>query len=387
MSIRAQLTSAPNFVSFSSPAPLPTASAPSPQIPSAPLNPKSILYDSAETRYVRLRTFANQLKHSIESAKSRTGSDESDHAIEHIYQVATQQHLFVDYRPDNSMDPSQTHPTPTNAFLTQTFYGKLYIDEVYVSSGQGTNKKFCKRHCFQQALDRLLAGTFEVTSVANKDGRQRYELTESIPQEDLPAFDPNGSRDRDSFSVPAHHPMANTKMNFVQARDTSTIAGRIAWQQNKLEQQYWQQLGQRVPSIAKPRRMPRSFSPPPPIPHQTTPQSAMNTIEAVSTTPASVAVRLLCSSSFCMHMTRLACDCRHGRGGSTARTERSAKEHSRRTSKGRMRKRYRITNSDPSFENSLRKNQDLAHGIMHRSLSLSLSAIDNKCPRISLGFW
>ena len=269
-----------------------------------------MLYDSAETRYVRMRTFANQLKHSIEAAQSRTGSDESDHAIEHIYQVATQQRLFVDYQPDNLTDSLHPHITPANTFLTQTFYGKLHIDEVFVASGHGTNKKFCKRQCFQQALNRLVSGDFEVKLVTKADGRQRYELTEPTSQEDHQAFNQSGNRDGDSFSVPAHHPMANTKMNFVQARDTSTIAGRIAWEQNKLEQQYWHQLGQRVPTIAKPRRIQRSFSPPPPVPHQIIQQTAtMNTIEAISTTPASEAVRLLCPYRYCRYIAHLGGDC------------------------------------------------------------------------------
>ncbi|CAF3336866.1 unnamed protein product [Rotaria sp. Silwood1] len=287
-----------NFVSFSSsiPSHLPPAVS-LPQTPSisseqaqhATIDPKSILYESAETKLIRLRTFADQLKQSIEAAQNRTGNDENDHAIEHIYQIGNQQRLFIDYRPDDLSNQLSSHGTHATSFLTQTFRGKLYIDEVYICSGQGTNKKLCKRYCFQQALNRFVYENFDVKLILNKDGREQYELIKRELNEHQDEFNMDDNQDKESFIIPSNHPMANTKMNFVHARDTTTIAGRTARQQSKLEQQYWQQWGRGMPVFTKPRRIQRTLSPPPPVPHQTTNENTTAVIEAVATTPASVA--------------------------------------------------------------------------------------------------
>jgi hypothetical protein len=279
-------SSTSNFVSFSSPIPSHPPSIPRQQIKPATIDPKSMLYESAETKLVRLQTFANQLKQSIDAAQNRTGNDENDHAIEHIYQIGTQQRLFIDYRPDDLINQLNSH---NSSFLTQTFRGKLYVDEVYICSGQGTNKKFCKRNCFQQALNGFLYENFDIKLILNKDGREQYELITKISNENKEEFGIEDNQDKEPFLVPTTHPMANTKMNFVHARDTSTIAGRTARQQNKLEHQYWQQWGRGMPILTKPRRNQRSLSPPPPVPHQIT-KEPTTTIEAISTTSASVAV-------------------------------------------------------------------------------------------------
>ncbi|CAF1316597.1 unnamed protein product, partial [Rotaria sordida] len=286
-----------NFVSFSSSIPshpLPPASAPPPiisseQVQQSTIDPKSMLYESTETKFIRLRTFANQLKQSIEAAQNRTGNDENDNAIEQIYQIGNQQRLFIDYRPDDSTNQLNSHGTYATSFLTQTFHGKLYIDEVYICSGQGTNKRLCKRNCFQQALNRFLYENFDVKLFLNKDGREQYELIKIDLNEYQDEFNIDDNQDKESFIIPSNHPMANTKMNFVHARDTTTIAGRTARQQSKLEQQYWQQWGRGTPYFTKPRRIQRSLSPPPPVPHQTINENTTAVIEAVSTTPASVA--------------------------------------------------------------------------------------------------
>jgi hypothetical protein len=294
-------SNASNFVSFSSPTPShPPPTTPSQQIkpPTTPsqqikpptIDPKSILHDSAETKLNRLKIFANQLKESIEAAQSRTGNDENDHAIEHIYQVGNQQRLFIDYRPDELTNQLNSHGTHANSFLPQTFRGKLYIDEVYICSGQGTNKKLCKRNCFQQALNRFLCENFDVKLFLNKDGREQYELITKMSNEDQEEFNIQDNQDKESFFVPSDHPMANTKMNFVHARDTSTIAQRIAREQNKLEQQYWQQWGRGKPLLLKSRRIQRSLSPPPPVPHQTTNENTIIVIEGGATTQANVSV-------------------------------------------------------------------------------------------------
>jgi hypothetical protein len=254
------------------------------------IDPKAMLYESADTKLVRLRTFANQLKQSIEAAQNRTGNDENDHAIEHIYQVGNQQRLFIDYRPDELINRLNSHQTHGNSFLTQTFRGKLYIDEVYICSGQGTNKKFCKRNCFQQALNYFLSENFDVKLFLNKDGREQYEFITKNSNENQEDMAIEDDQNKETFSVPLSHPMANTKMNFVNAKDTSTIAGRTARQQSKLEQQYWHRWGRGMSLLNKPRRTQRSLSPPPPVPHQTINENRTTVIEAVSTTPASVAV-------------------------------------------------------------------------------------------------
>jgi hypothetical protein len=254
------------------------------------IDPKAMLYESADTKLVRLRTFANQLKQSIEAAQNRTGNDENDHAIEHIYQVGNQQRLFIDYRPDELINQLNSHQTHGNSFLTQTFRGKLYIDEVYICSGQGTNKKFCKRNCFQQALNYFLSENFDVKLFLNKDGREQYEFITKNSNENQEDMAIEDDQNKETFSVPLSHPMANTKMNFVNAKDTSTIAGRTARQQSKLEQQYWHRWGRGMSLLNKPRRTQRSLSPPPPVPHQTINENRTTVIEAVSTTPASVAV-------------------------------------------------------------------------------------------------
>ncbi len=263
---------------------------PSSQIKSTTIDPKSILCESTETKLNRLQTFANHLKNSIETAQIRTGNDENDHAIEHIYQVGNQQRLFIDYRPDESTNQSNFHGAHANAFLTQTFRGKLYVDEVYICFGQGTNKKLCKRHCFQQALNRFLNENFDVKLFLNKDGREQYEMITKLSQENPDESNLEDNQDKDSFSIPADHPMANTKMNFVHARDTSTMAQRIAREQNKLERQYWQQWGRGTPLSAKLRRGQRSLSPPPPVPHQTTDENTTAVIEAGPTTQSYVSV-------------------------------------------------------------------------------------------------
>jgi len=291
-----------NFISFSSSTP----SRPPPPIISVQLikpstiDPKSMLYDSAETKSSRLQTFANLLKQSIASAQIRTGNDENDHAIEHIYQIGNQQRLFIDYRPDELTNQLNSYGTQATSFLTQTFRGKLYIDEVYICSGQGTNKKLCKRYCFQQALNRFLYENFDVNLFLNKDGREQYELIRKISNENQEEFGAQDNQDKESFLIPSNHPMANTKMNFVHARDTSTIAGRTARQQSKLEQQYWLQWGRGMP--LKPRRTQRSLSPPPPVRHQTADESATTVIEAVSTTSASVAVYIYRLFSLGIHI-------------------------------------------------------------------------------------
>jgi hypothetical protein len=260
------------------------------QTKSTTIDPKSILYESAETKLNRLQTFANHLKNSIETAQNRTGNDENDHAIEHIYQVGNQQRLFIDYRPEESTNQSNFHGTHANSFLTQTFRGKLYVDEVYICSGQGTNKKLCKRNCFQQALNRFLNENFDVKLFLNKDGREQYEIITKMSDENLDELNLQDNQDKDLFSIPADHPMANTKMNFVHARDTSTIVQRIAREQNKLERQYWQQWGRGMPLSAKFRRGQRSLSPPPPVPHQTTDENITAVIEAGPTTQSYVSV-------------------------------------------------------------------------------------------------
>jgi hypothetical protein len=295
-------SSTSNFVSFSSPTPsnpppLMSQNPPPPPPPPPPLqikpstiDPTSILYESAETKLNRLQAFINQLKQSIEAAQNRTGNNENDHAIEHIYQVGNQQRLFVDYRPDESTNQLNSYGTHGNSFVTQTFRGKLYIDEVYICSGQGTNKKFCKRNCFQQALNRFLNENFDVKLFLNKDGREQYELIQKISNENQDEFNIEDNQDKDSFVIPADHPMANTKMNFVHARDTLTMAQRIAREQNKLEQQYWQQWGRGRPLSTKSRHIHRPSSPPPPVPHQTTNENITAVIEAGPTTQSYVSV-------------------------------------------------------------------------------------------------
>lgn len=279
------LTNAPNFVSFSSSGTPKTPTAATPPAKSTTIDPKSMLCDSAASKYVRLRTFANQLRQMVQSAQNRSGNDENDHAIEYIYQVGTQQHLFVDYRPENLPEAGHLHGKSSNAFLPQTFYGKLHIDDVYICAGNGSNKKSCKRHCFQQALNLFLSDDFEVNSAAVKDGRPQYELKQKMNQSQQQM-----EEDYESFGVPTSNPMEKSKINFVHARDTSTIATRIAKQQSQLEKQYWQRFGVNIAPLTGPRRVPRSFSPPPPVPHQTVDLSTPATIEGLPTTPASVAV-------------------------------------------------------------------------------------------------
>ena len=282
-----------NFVSFSSSIPThPPPNVSSEQNKISTVDPKSILFESTGTKLARLRAFANQLKQSIEAARDRTGNDENDHAIEHIYQVGNQQRLFIDYRPEDTLNHLNSHAAHSVSFLTQTFRGKLYIDEVYISTGQGTNKKLCKRHCFQQALDRFLIENFDVKLSFNQDGQERYELIKVNIYENQEEFGVEDDSSKEIFPIPLNHPMANTKMNFVHARDTSTIAGRTARQQSKLEQQYWQQWGQGMPYFPKSKRSQRSLSPPPPVPHQKVDENTTSVIEAISTTPASVAVRI-----------------------------------------------------------------------------------------------
>ncbi|CAF2068217.1 unnamed protein product [Rotaria magnacalcarata] len=297
--LNSSFSSFQNFISFSSsfpsnpvppPARTPPPSMPPQQVKQTPVDPKATLYESAETKLIRLRTFANQLKQFVEAAQNRTNSDENDRAIEDIYQIGNQQRLFIDYRPDDSINQLSSHGTHATSFLTQTFRGKLYIDEVYITVGQGTNKKFCKRNCFQQALNRFLNESFDVKLSLNKDGREQYELikiTSNEDQEDFGTYDDD--EDKESFTIPSNHPMSNTKMNFVHARDTTTIAGRTARQQSKLEQHYWQQWGRGSPFFAKPKRIHRPLSPPPPVPHQTINNNTIATVEAVATTPSSVA--------------------------------------------------------------------------------------------------
>ncbi|CAF4088649.1 unnamed protein product, partial [Rotaria magnacalcarata] len=297
--LNSSFSSFQNFISFSSsfpsnpvppPARTPPPSMPPQQVKQTPVDPKATLYESAETKLIRLRTFANQLKQFVEAAQNRTNSDENDRAIEDVYQIGNQQRLFIDYRPDDSINQLSSHGTHATSFLTQTFRGKLYIDEVYITVGQGTNKKFCKRNCFQQALNRFLNESFDVKLSLNKDGREQYELikiTSNEDQEDFGTYDDD--EDKESFTIPSNHPMSNTKMNFVHARDTTTIAGRTARQQSKLEQHYWQQWGRGSPFFAKPKRIHRPLSPPPPVPHQTINNNTIATVEAVATTPSSVA--------------------------------------------------------------------------------------------------
>ena len=259
-------------------------------LPSKPttIDPKSSLYESVETKLQRLQAFASHLKSSMETAQNRTGNDENDHAIEHIYQVGNQQRLFVDYRPDESTSLSNSRGTLATSFLTQTFRGKLYIDEVYVCSGQGTNKKLCKRNCFQQALDRFFNEDFDVKLSSNKDGRDQYELITKMSQDNLDLSEVQDNHE--TFSIPSSHPMANTKMNFVHARDTSTMAQRVAREQSRLERQYWQQWGRGMHMSTNFRRGQRSLSPPPPVPHQTNGENRTAVIEAGPTTQTYVSV-------------------------------------------------------------------------------------------------
>ncbi|UJR33672.1 hypothetical protein I4U23_021104 [Adineta vaga] len=286
-----------NFVSFSSSFPSqplirasPPLTASIQQSKTPKIDAKAILHESAQTKLTRLQAFTTQLKQSIESAQNRTGDNENDHAIEHIYQIGTQQRLFIDYRPDELSDQLNSHISPANSFLTKTFRGKLYIDDVYICFGEGSNKKLCKRHCFQQALNRFLCENFDINLTSNNDGREQYELIRKVSNNDQEEFAlPDDDQEKETFSVPSNHPMANTKMNFVHARDTSTIAGRTARQQSKLEQQYWQQWGQGVPLPLKTRRTQRPLSPPPPVPHQKTEENTAIVIEGIATTPASVA--------------------------------------------------------------------------------------------------
>ncbi|CAF0749245.1 unnamed protein product [Adineta ricciae] len=282
-----------NFVSFSSSLSShvpPLQPSPTQQIIPPKTNPKTSLNESPETKLTRLRAFTNQLKQSLEAAQNRTGNNENDHAIEHIYQVGTQQHLFVDYRPDEQNDQSNSYISPANAFLTKTFRSKLYIDDVYICAGEGTNKKFCKRNCFQKALNRFLYENFNVKMSVSKDGREQYELITAVAnnvQEVSVVSD--DEQDKETFAIPTNHPMANTKINFVHARDTLTIAGRTARQQSELEKQYWQQWGRGVPMPLQPKRIQRSLSPPPPVPHLKIEDNSPAVIEGLATTPASIA--------------------------------------------------------------------------------------------------
>jgi hypothetical protein len=284
MSIVPIVNDASNFVSFSSSI-VNNYSQPS------SLDPKSMLYESVETKYIRLRTFANCLKQSISTAQNRSNSNENDHAIEHIYQVGTQQRLFVDYRPDMSTDSSSFHAARSKAFTTQTFHGQLHIDDVFICTGQGSNKKICKRHCFQQALNYFLNDNFEIQLVSAQNGQQQYQLAKRISHEYKTECHEHDRQERQSFSARAQHPATYTGMNFVHARDTSTMAGRTARQQNQLEQQYWQQWRPNVPFQSIPRRTQRSYSPPPPVPHQAMPND-YNTpfMNASSAGPVSVGV-------------------------------------------------------------------------------------------------
>lgn len=261
----------------------PVVSPPQPAKPS-PTDPKTLLYESAETKLARLQTFAHQLKQSVDVAQTRVGSDESDHAIEHLYRVGNQVRLFIDYRPDELTNQLNAHGTHATSFLTQTFRGKLYIDEVYICSGQGPNKKLCKRNCFQQALMHFFNENFDVKSVLNKDGREQYELITKVANDHSEGVTMQENQERESFGIPVDHSMANTKMNFVHARDTSTMAQRVAREQNKLERQYWQQWGRGSPLNPRFRRNQRSLSPPPPVPHQSVNDDPNAVIEAGPTT-------------------------------------------------------------------------------------------------------
>ena len=127
-----------NFVSFSSSLSShvpPLQPSPVQQILPPKTDLKTALNESPETKLTRLQAFTSQLKQCLEAAQNRTGNNENDHAIEHIYQVGTQQRLFVDYRPDEQNDHSNSYISPANAFLTKTFRSKLYIDDIYICAG------------------------------------------------------------------------------------------------------------------------------------------------------------------------------------------------------------------------------------------------------------
>ena len=249
-------------------------------------NSTSILYETTETKYVRLQSFIDRLRQAIEATQNRIGREDNDRIIEDIYEVGTQQRLFIDYRPEAPMDGSSSKKSSTGGLFSQTFYGKLYIDEIYICSGHGTSKKLCKRFCFQQAMNRLLSEDIDVKCTMTKDGRQQYELGTKQNAKTTDEYHESSLMIVDDVQ----NSVSKTQVNFVPARDTTTIAGRTAKQQNQLERQYWQRYGRGIPMANTVRRYQRSFSPPPPILHQQTDPFAHAVLESASTTAASVTV-------------------------------------------------------------------------------------------------
>ncbi|CAF1166775.1 unnamed protein product, partial [Didymodactylos carnosus] len=220
----------------------------------------SLVFDTNEVKMKKLQMLTQELKNELEhsaNASTITYTDENDPTIDHIYKIGNKHRLFIDYRPDDSFSHSTNQTTSARTFTTQTFRGKLYIDEVYICSGQGSSKRQCKRDCFLRAHDYLVDHDYEVKSLINgKDKQAQYDLV----VKDLNEFDGN-----ESFVGGMRMP----HMNFVEAKDTSTIAERTAYEQLRLEQQYWQRdhPGEERPTSIRSKLVQRSRSPPPPIPH------------------------------------------------------------------------------------------------------------------------
>lgn len=270
-----------NFISFST-----NIEHPSNQYVSSSLMDSSqspLIYETTDLKETRLRYFATDLREFTRNTRQANDADPKDRAIEDIYQIGNQHRLFIDYRPENLNEVGSTHRAHSSYFLPKTFYGKLYIDEVLICTGHGTNKRLCKRNCFQQALERFLNEDLYVKSITGRSGQQFYELANKSPQ-----FNEMTMSNQMDMSINSSKTMTET-IKFVEAHDKSTIAGQTARQQNQAQfSQYW---GRGVP-FREPERMERqSVPPPPPVPHQPARTETSTFIEAASTTTKSVSVR------------------------------------------------------------------------------------------------
>ncbi|CAF0806322.1 unnamed protein product [Didymodactylos carnosus] len=249
--------------------------------------PKStLLYDTSEMKSRKLNIITEELKND-----QHQGTDENDVTIDHFYKICNKHRIYIDYRPDDSSHSYNNSASRT--FFTQTFHGKLYIDDVFICAGQGPNKKSCKQKCFLKAYEYLVKHEYGVKSLFESTTTATTITTAATTQlTDKRQYELVLKDVDETFSIPTTHPMSNSNMvNFVEARDKSTIAERTARQQFKLEQnQYYRKSHHQQPSVfydyddpeqqlpppvpPPPPRKPsrwnqlRSMSPPPPVPHQ-----------------------------------------------------------------------------------------------------------------------
>ncbi|CAF1233690.1 unnamed protein product, partial [Didymodactylos carnosus] len=186
----------------------------------------SLHFDTSETKMKNIQKLTQELKNEhnhFTNGNTMKYTNENDTMIDYIYKIGNKHRLFIDYRPDITVQTVSTH-----TFTTLISRGKLYIDEVYICSGQGPNKKQCKQVCFLRAHDYLVNHDYEVRSSMNdKDKKVQYDLI----VKDLNEFDENESCISRTM-IP--------QMCFVEAKDTSTIAENTFRQQVTTEQQYWQ---------------------------------------------------------------------------------------------------------------------------------------------------